>query len=84
MYVEAQILTSTKNALALPQEAVVNIDNKYYVLTKAETDSGTIDFERKEVEPGLIFNGYFEIINYEEFDKNIDFLLKGAFNLIKE
>ena len=84
MYVEAQILTSTKNAHSLPQEAVVNIDEKYFVLEKKELDSGITEFVRREVEPGISINGYVEILNYKEFDKDTEFLVKGAFNLIKD
>ncbi len=81
MYVEAEILTSSDTTLALPQDAVINIEGRYYVLVR--NNDKALTFERKEVKVGKSGNGYYEILNYEGL-KNSEILLNGAFNLIQE
>lgn len=80
MYLEAAILTATEKFLALPQEAVANIENDFFVLVKQNTTS----FKRMPVKIGATDNGYVQILNAEDFDANTEFLTKGAFNLISE
>lgn len=80
MYIEAEILTTTTEYPALPVEAVANIDNDYFVLVK---ENGT-KFKRVLVKIGTTNNGYIQIINANDFEPNIEFLTKGAFNLITE
>lgn len=80
MYLVANILTSTKKLLALPQESVANIENDFFVLVKQNTTS----FKRIPVKIGETYNGYVQILNAEDFDANAEFLTKGAFNLISE
>jgi cobalt-zinc-cadmium efflux system membrane fusion protein len=80
MYVETEILTSTEKMLALPQEAVANIENDFFVLVK---QNATL-FKRMPVKIGATDNGFVQIINAEDFESNTEFLTKGAFNLISE
>jgi cobalt-zinc-cadmium efflux system membrane fusion protein len=80
MYIEANILTATEKLLALPQEAVANIENDFFVLVKLSTTS----FKRMPVKIGATNNGYVQILNADDFDANTEFLTKGAFNLISE
>lgn len=82
MYVEAEILTSSDTLFALPQEAVINIEDRYFVLVKKSNKAGASTFERKEVVVGKSGNGFYEILNYEAL-QHADVLLKGAFNLIQ-
>lgn len=84
MYVEAEIMTSSHPAAALPEEAVVNIDEKFFVLVKKGSSSGNIELEKREVKTGLSHQGYIEITNSNEFTAGSEFLVKGAFNLIVE
>ncbi|GAA0190712.1 efflux RND transporter periplasmic adaptor subunit [Fulvivirga kasyanovii] len=84
MYVEAEIMTSAHPAAALPEEAVVNIEEKSYVLVKKAGSDGSIILEKREVETGLNHQGYIEISNSKEFAAGSEFLVKGAFNLIVE
>ncbi len=81
MYVEAEILTSSDTTLALPQDAVINVEDRYFVL--ARNNDKALTFERREVKVGKSGNGYYEILNHEEL-KNSEILLNGAFNLIQE
>ena len=80
MYVEAEIIISTEKFLALPQEAVANIEKDFFVLVK---QNATL-FKRMPVKIGATDNGFVQIINAEDFNSNTEFLTKGAFNLISE
>lgn len=80
MYIEADIITGTQKTLALPQEAVANIENDFFVMTKLSARS----FKRMPVKIGATYNGNVQILNAEDFDPNTEFLTKGAFNLITE
>lgn len=82
MFVEAEILTSTVSEPSLPLEAVVEMENVFYVLLK--TNAKDLNFERKEVKVGRRENGRVAILNTEDFPVNSEFLVKGAFNLILE
>jgi len=80
MYIEGEILTTSEEHLALPVEAVTNIDNDYFVLVK-ENDTS---FKRVLVKIGATNNGFIEIVNADDFKPDIEFLTKGTFNLITE
>lgn len=84
MYVEAEIFTTTDSFPALPQEAIVNLEDRYYVLVKTGEDPEGIKFDRKEIQVGRTANGFTEIKNAKDFNENSEFLVKGAFNLINE
>lgn len=84
MYVEAEIFTTTDSLPALPQEAIVNIDELHYVLVKTAEEPEGIKFDRKEIQVGKTANGFTEIKNAGDFNENFEFLVKGAFNLINE
>lgn len=84
MYVEAEILTSSHWVTALPEAAVVNIDDKHFVLLQTNSDKETHSFEKREVQVGETQNAYTEISNGNIFKTTDLFLVKGAFNLINE
>lgn len=80
MYLEADIITSSKIFDALPQEAVINLENKHYGLLKQGNDS----FKKVVLNIGVSYNGYIQILNAKEFEPHSEFITKGAFNLITE
>ncbi|UII26024.1 efflux RND transporter periplasmic adaptor subunit [Fulvivirga maritima] len=82
MYVEAQIATSSEKRAALPKEAIVEIDDHYYVL--ARTTNNSYQFKKQEVKIGASNHEFIEITNAEDFKSNTQFLVKGAFNLITD
>ncbi|MEQ9164687.1 MAG: efflux RND transporter periplasmic adaptor subunit [Fulvivirga sp.] len=84
MYVEAEIYTSTSSKMSLPQDAIVDIDGKYYVLVLQDSIGDSYNFIKKEVKTGLSNNSQVEILNAYDFKEDTEFLVKGAFNLIKE
>ncbi|MGB5500316.1 MAG: efflux RND transporter periplasmic adaptor subunit [Maribacter sp.] len=83
MFVDARIITVSNQELALPENAVVAIDEKYYVLLKSGDENSSYLFSKKEVSIGSTFNGYTSIKNGANFTENDVFLVKGAFNLIR-
>lgn len=81
MYIEGEVLITVNESFALPLEAVVNVEDDYFVLVKKGADE--LNFEKKKVEIGKADKGYTEILNHSDFDVNAKFLVKGAFNLIQ-
>ncbi len=82
MFVDAQIITESNQALALPVDAIITMNDKYYVLLINSKDEAGYVFNQKEVTIGNSFNGFTMIKNANEFTENDLFLVKGAFNLI--
>jgi cobalt-zinc-cadmium efflux system membrane fusion protein len=83
MFVDAQIITESSQALALPNDAIITLDDKYYVLLINSKEEARYVFNQKEVTIGSSFNGYTMIKNIDDFTEKDLFLVKGAFNLIK-
>ncbi len=84
VYVEADIYTTSDSRLSLPQEALIEVDNKYYVLVLNNTTNAGYSFVKKEVKTGMSNNDNVEIVNANDFSENTEFLIRGAVNLIKE
>lgn len=84
MYLEADIYATSDSTLSLPEEALVEVEEKYYVLAKINSSSNPYSFDKKEVKVGKSNNGFVEILNSSDFDEETEFLVKGAFNLINE
>ncbi len=84
VYVEAEIYTTSVSRLSLPQNALIEVDNSYYVLVLESSSNEGYSFVKKEVKPGKSNKDNIEILNASDFDENTEFLIKGAFNLIKE
>jgi cobalt-zinc-cadmium efflux system membrane fusion protein len=80
MYIEGEILTTSQEHLALPVEAVANIDNDYFVLVK----ENETNFKKVLVKIGATNNGFVQIVNADDFKPDTEFLTKGVFNLITE
>ncbi len=84
MFVEAQIFAEESVYKALPERAVVSINDENYVLRLKEKRLDDYIFEKKLVKVGMNSNGYIQIINETDFKDSDKFLVKGAFNLITE
>lgn len=80
MYIEGEILTEQSEHLSLPEDAIADIDNNFFVLVK---ENDTI-FRRRLVKTGVVNEGYVEVLNANDFEKGTEFLTKGAYNLIVE
>jgi len=84
MYVEADIYAASESMMSLPQEALVDVDGRMYVLVLESESDGKYQFGKREVKTGKSNDGYTEILNTQDFQDSTKFLVKGAFNLIKE
>ncbi|MCB0509783.1 MAG: efflux RND transporter periplasmic adaptor subunit, partial [Bacteroidetes bacterium] len=84
MFAKAKIYTATKTSLSLPESAIVKIDKEYYVLQVLRNEDEEIVLEKKPILVGAQENGYFEILNTSDFEKESFFLTKGAFQIIRE
>lgn len=83
MFVEADIVIDDNLSEALPENAVIEIDDKNYVLLLKSDDSDKYSFEIKEIITDRINSGFIEIKESNTF-KNTDQFLIGGFNLISE
>jgi len=84
MFVEAQIVTGTSNQWALPENAVVEMEGKNYVLLIKNESAEEFEILPVEVKIGSTYNGFTAIGKSEEFKPETKFLTKGAFVLLKE
>jgi cobalt-zinc-cadmium efflux system membrane fusion protein len=76
-YMNADIKLNNKEVFALPEDAIVNYEGKYYVFLV----KGKNDFELKEVEIGESEDSYTEIINGDDLNE-CKIVSKNAFILL--
>ena len=84
MFVEAQIVTGTSNHLALPENAIVELDGVNYVLLIENENNDEYQLHSAKVKVGATYQGYTIIENASEFEKESRFLTKGGFALLQE
>ena len=84
MFVNAEIITDDFLEKALPNEAIVVIDDKSFVLVLNKTDENNYYFEQKEVEIKESYNGYKVVKNANTFSSNTQFLTRGTYDLLGE
>ncbi|MBK8500845.1 MAG: efflux RND transporter periplasmic adaptor subunit [Saprospiraceae bacterium] len=84
MYLEADIYTTSESRASLPQNALVEVDGKYYVLVLTDSSNVGYAFSKKEVKTGSSNNDYVEILNTDDFEDKSEVLVNGAFNLVTE
>ncbi|AXG69820.1 nickel and cobalt resistance protein CnrB [Kordia sp. SMS9] len=83
MFVEAFIITNSSRAKAVPDEAIVVVDEKAYVLILVKKEADIYHFEQRELQIGESSNGYTIVKDVERFS-GTQFLTKGAFSLLRE
>lgn len=84
MFVNADIITDSVLEKALPNEAIVVIDDKSFVLVLNKREENNYYFEQKEVEIKESYNGYKIVKNANTFSSNTQFLTRGTYNLLGE
>ncbi len=84
MFVDAEIITENTTAKAVASAAIVEQDDKFYILRKLDQKANTYNFETIEIQPGKVFEGYTEIKNADSFSTSDRFLTKGAFDVFGE
>ncbi|MEH6763413.1 MAG: efflux RND transporter periplasmic adaptor subunit [Aequorivita antarctica] len=84
MFVEAQIITGTLNQMALPENAVVEMEGKNYVLLIENEDAEGFELRPIEVKTTANYKGFTAIEKSDQFKADSNFLTKGAFVLLNE
>ncbi|WP_162343749.1 efflux RND transporter periplasmic adaptor subunit [Cyclobacterium salsum] len=84
MYVEASIYTASEEKWALPNDALVEMEGNFYVLTLQNSSETGYTFVKRVVKTGLSNNDHIEILGGSGLDETTEFLIDGTFNLIKE
>jgi cobalt-zinc-cadmium efflux system membrane fusion protein len=82
MFVNADIITDTATFKALPETAVVEVNQRHYILLLDKVIEDTYYFEQMEVHLGTNSNGYHQIMDNTLLKDTDKILLNGAFNLI--
>lgn len=94
-YLKAVIDLGETAKTALPDQAIVNFEDKFYIFSLQNSDNQTdstkntqekhYDFQFIEVQKGVAEHGFTEVILPENFDKNnTQIVLKGAFALLAQ
>lgn len=84
MFVEAEIVTKQDSLPALPEEAILTMEDKSYVLVWKGKSDGNSSFEQREVEIGPLYKGYYPVLNTDVFTPETIFLVRGGFGLVTE
>ena len=84
MFVNATIITSDKNAMSIPTEALVSLNDSLYLLFLESKKDDTYYFKPVKVEAGDTYMGYTAIKNLNDLPENPRVLTKGAFTLMGE
>ncbi|MGB3780389.1 MAG: efflux RND transporter periplasmic adaptor subunit [Tunicatimonas sp.] len=82
MYVEAQILTDTVSAPALPESAVVQDQDQSYLLSLTNESDSQYVFEKQRVKTGRTADGQVELLDPQSLRSDRRVLVSGAFALI--
>jgi len=83
MFVETDIIIDDSAFIALPETAIIEVNNKNYVLVLKSKSKENYSFFKREVKIGKTYNGFTKIIKTNTFKENEQFLL-GGFALISE
>lgn len=84
MYVEADIYSTSLMKMSLPENALVEVEDKYYALVLQDNSTTAFSFVKREIKVGESSDGFVEILNLNDFNDTTQFLTKGVFNLITE
>lgn len=77
-FMNAEIEVTANNALTLPEDAIVNYENKTYAFKV----KGKNSFEMMEVKTGVAKDGFVELTASDVALRNNTFVTKGAYSLL--
>ncbi len=77
-FMNAEIEVTANDVLTLPEEAIVNYQNKSYAFKK----NGKNTFEMIEVKTGVIKDGYVELNASNSELRSLSFVTKGTYSLL--
>lgn len=78
MYLQAKIETSLNHVASLPDEAIVQHDNKNYIFIQKDS----LSFEMTEIEIGVKENKFTEVKTTPDFIHKHKIVTKGAYSLL--
>ncbi|MCU4177670.1 efflux RND transporter periplasmic adaptor subunit [Carboxylicivirga sp. N1Y90] len=81
VFVQTEIISDTKSALALPKTAVTKKENQYYVFYIEKHTEKDLYLRQTKVETGMSNKEFIEIVNA---DKSKELLISGIYNLMVE
>lgn len=84
MFVDASIVTDSNSSKALPNEAVIVVDEIPYILVLDKKEGDIYYFNQQEVTVKTTSNDYTVIESKNGFEPDTQFLTKGTFNLLGE
>lgn len=88
MYLKASIEMGSKQVMALPEKAIVNLGGKSYIFIpeteKTAQNNKDHSFRMIEVQTGISENGDVEVIFPEGFDAQKEIVLDGAYDLLSK
>jgi len=83
MFVEADIIINAKKSLALPKDAIVTVENDYFVLALREKIRNNYYFEKIKIDVSNQNEIYVFVLNTNNLIEK-DILVKGGFMLVTE
>ena len=83
MYVNAQIVVDERDAIAVPESALVRVGENYVVFEKKLKTTSSVTFASIDVQVGIKENGFVEIISPKNLDDK-DLVLSGAYYIQSE
>ena len=83
MFVESAIFINQELQWALPESALIEINDKKYIMQLKTDQNDQLEFEKTEVVTGATFDQQVMIKNHQDLDLNGKYLT-GGFNLIPE
>lgn len=82
MFVEASIITSSKNEMALPNDAIVMVEGTPHVLLRDKVEGDVFYFHSEQIKLTTIGTNYSAVETSEVINADSQFLIKGAFGLL--
>ncbi len=82
MFIEAVIITGSRQSLALPKSAITELNDEHFALVLESKNDNTFVFEKVELEVGSQTKDFIEILNGSAL-KGKQVLTNGSFTLIK-
>lgn len=81
MFVEAAIIVDSKKGLAIPTEALITENNKYFVLLLKEDKNNSYFFKKVAVKVGERSEKFIEILPDTHINSSSKILVKGVFDV---
>ena len=84
MFVEARIVTDTKEVNALPNEAFIHQNGLDYVFIQKEAHEDILEFEKIQVNKGVSDLGFSEVVFINDLPKDVIIITRGAYYVNSE